>query len=108
MRARSAPRRRRRCGPLFALSGWSSFLLCRLLDNLLVGGQGLGPEALELGAKRLQAVGVEPVDAARSERPGGDQPRLLQDLEVLGDGGPADRQLAGELADGLRMRGEAL
>ena len=36
------------------------------------------------------------------------QPRVLEHLEVLRDRGPADRQLAGELADRARALGEAL
>jgi hypothetical protein len=37
-----------------------------------------------------------------------DESRLLQDLEVLGDGGPADGQSLGNLADGAGALGKVL
>ena len=49
-----------------ALLRWCAHvvLLVRLLDGRLVGGQGSGPEPVEIGAQRAEAVGVDAVDAA--------------------------------------------
>ena len=48
------------------------------------------------------------VDAARAARFVGDQAGVFQDLQVLRDGGAADRQLGGERADGAGLGGDAL
>ena len=37
-----------------------------------------------------------------------DEARVLQDSEMLGDGGTAHRKLGGELADGARPRAQEL
>jgi hypothetical protein len=62
---------------------------------------------VELGAQLGEAVRVDPLDAVLARMAVDDQPGALQHLEVLRDGGVADRQLAGELADGVRTLGEA-
>jgi hypothetical protein len=79
-----------------------------LLDGLLVGRQGFAPELVEVGAQLGDPVRIELVDAARAQRAIDHQPGGLEHLEVLRDGGSADRQLAGELADRARAVGEAL
>lgn len=83
-------------------------LLVRLLCGWLEGGQGLIPEVVEIHAKCSYAFGVELVDPTGSLVPGGHEVRVLQDLQVLRDGGTADRQLARELADGAGAIGEPL
>src|SRR5215471_18595774 len=70
-----------------------------MFDGSLVCRQGLVPELVELGAKGAHPRGVELVYAAVADGPVHNEPRLLQHLEVLGDGGPADRQLASKFAD---------
>src|ERR671919_2565451 len=102
------PRRRSSCGRWWWWPACSSVLLVRLLDDGLVGGQRPVPEPLEVGAQRAHPVRVEPVDAAGALGPLGNEPRLLEHPEVLGDGGATDRQLAGELADGARPLGQPL
>jgi hypothetical protein len=74
-----------------------------LLDDRLVGGEGAQPKPVELGTELGEAVGVESVDAAVADGLVGDQPRVLQDLEVLRDGWPADGQTIREFANGARV-----
>jgi hypothetical protein len=74
-------------------------LLRLLLDGGLEAGQGLVPEVVEIRAQIAQAVGIEPIDAAGADRLVDDQPGILQHLQVLGDRGPADWQVARQLTD---------
>ncbi len=53
-------------------------------------------------------MGIQLVDAPGPLRAIHHQPRPLQDLQVLGDGGPTDRELTGEFANGLRTVGQPL
>ncbi len=46
-----------------------------------------------------QRLGPDPIDAALGVDTGLDQPRLAQHLEVLGDGGLAERQSLDQVAD---------
>src|SRR5689334_17400028 len=69
-----------------------------MFDGSLVSRQCLAPELVELGAKGTHPPGVELVYAAVADGPVHDQPRLLQHLQVLRDGGPADWQHAGKFA----------
>jgi hypothetical protein len=79
-----------------------------LFDGVLVGRQGLAPIGLELGAKCSEPFGIWVVDPTSPSAPIDYQPGLLQDLEVLGDRRPADRQLEGKLADRSRTIGQSL
>src|SRR5918998_6902609 len=99
MLARSAPRRRSTSSRRSPPPVWSCVLLRRLLYGGLVVSQCLGPEPLEVGAQGADPVGVQPVDAAVSRLLVDHEPRLLQHLQVLRDGRPTDRQLAGEVAN---------
>ena len=56
----------------------------------------------------MQSVGGERVEIAGAPRAVLHQAGVLQDLEVLADGGPADRQLAGQFADGAGTVPQAL
>jgi hypothetical protein len=56
----------------------------------------------------LQTIAVDLVDAPGSDRLVDDQAGFLQDLEVLGDRGPPDRQVAGDLDHCLWPVAEAL
>jgi len=71
-----------------------------MFDGSLISREGLVPELIELDAKSAHPLGVELVDAPVADGPVYQQPSLLQHLEMLRDGGPADWQLASKLADG--------
>src|SRR5262249_18335695 len=70
-----------------------------MFDGSLVSRQGLVPELVELGAKGTHPRGVELVYAAGAARRAPNPPPPPQHPQWLGDGGPADRQLAGNFAD---------
>src|SRR6266566_1302950 len=70
--------------------------------------QGFAPHLVQIGVDSLHALPADLVDAPRTSGPVGDEPRLLEHSQVLGYGGPADRQLPGELADGLGPAGKRL
>ena len=71
-------------------------------------GQRLLPEAVEAVAQGADRFGIDPVDASRAVELRADQAGFLQDLQVLGNGGTTDGQLARELPDGHRTAGEPL
>jgi hypothetical protein len=79
-----------------------------LFDDRLVGGQGAKPKPVEIGPELGEAVGVESIDAAVAGGLIYDQPRVLEDLEVLRHGRPAHGQTASQLPDGARAIGELL
>ena len=70
-------------------------------------GEGFGPEAVEIGAYRVDAGGVDLVEASPADRLVQHQPGVLEHLEVLGDGGTADRETRRQLADDTRAVGQA-
>jgi hypothetical protein len=82
------------------------------------GGAGLGgalvrdesaiPEPIEVVPQRIDAGGIELIEAAVSLRPIDDEVCVFQNPEMLRDGGPADREIAGEFPDWLRAVHEAL
>ena len=76
--------------------------------SFLKRDQGVIPEPVEVGAKRLDAGGVELVQASRARGAIDDQLRVLEDAEVLRNRRPADRKLAGNFADGQRTVEEPL
>src|SRR5262245_3314313 len=73
-----------------------------LLDDRLEGRQRLVPKPVELGPQCGQPLGVDLVDALLAGPDVDDEAGVLQDLEVLRDRGPADRQITGQLADRAR------
>ena len=77
------------------------------VDAPLEGGERLRPEAVEIGAQRVERLGIERVHAARAGGAVGDQMRLLQHAKVLRNRGPADWQRAGNLADRKRAVDQA-
>jgi hypothetical protein len=79
-----------------------------LLDGCLEGRQRSIPELVEVCAQSADPVRVEPVDAAVARAAVDHQPGVLQNLEVLRDGGPADGQVAGQLANRTRAVGKPL
>jgi hypothetical protein len=91
-----------------------SFLSCRSPASVwsfrdgLEGDEGMGPEPVEIGAQRFEARGVHRVNATSSFRAVGDKTGALEHPQVLGDGWPADREVAGQLAHCPRAFGETL
>ena len=71
-------------------------------------GEGVPPELVQPGAQGAQAVRIDLVDAAGSFGPVGHQPRVLQHLQMLGDGWAADRQALSQLTHRPRPRSQAL
>ena len=70
--------------------------------------EGLGPEGVEVVAHGGDPVRVEGVDPPRALRAVAHEPRLLEHLEVLGDGGAGDGQLSRQLADRPRPHRDPL
>jgi len=71
---------------------------------LVLGGcfestQALGPEDLEITPELGDGLGPGAIKALRPVSALGDQARLLQDAQVLGDRRPRDVEPAGDLAD---------
>jgi len=71
---------------------------------LVLGGgfestQALGPENLEVGPELGDRLRARAIEALRAVPPLGDQPRLLQDAQVLGDRRSRDVEAAGDVAD---------
>ena len=66
------------------------------------------PEVVEVAAQQAQPLGVELIDASGADSLVDDQPGVLEHLQVLRDGRPADGQLAGELADRARSLAQVL
>src|SRR5580700_7503864 len=90
-------------------TGISFFLFSVLFfDSGLERVQRRPPEALEVVPQAGQPVGVEAVDAARPDLDVAHEARLLQDLQVLRDRGPADRQAVGQVHHGGRTLAELL
>ena len=79
-----------------------------LLDFGLECVERLGPELIEPGPELAEPFRVDLVDVPSALRLVDHEPRVLQDLEVLRHGRPADRQLARELADRARRAREPL
>ena len=68
--------------------------------------QGSIPEVVELFTERCHPSGIEAVDPPSARGLFADQPRVLEDLEVLRYRGPRDRQLCGQIADRQWAGGE--
>src|SRR3954452_24425207 len=79
-----------------------------VLDGRLVGGERLVPEVVEVSAQQAQSLGIDLVDAPGADSLVDDQPGVLEHLQVLRDGGPADRQLPGQLTDRPGPLGQVL
>src|SRR2546423_9237675 len=68
--------------------------LCLVLQRL----EALVPEALEEHPQLAEALGPRPIEPPRAVPALGHKPRLLQDVDVLGDRGPRDVELRGDVA----------
>ena len=71
----------------------------RVLGRDLEARARLAPDALEVGADRVDALVVQAVEPPRALGAVGDEAGLLEQPQVPRDGRAADRQLVGELAD---------
>jgi hypothetical protein len=78
------------------------------LGGALVRDERAIPEPIEVVPQRVDAGGIELIEAAVSLGPIDDEVRVFQNPEMLRDGGPADREIAGEFADWLRAIHQAL
>src|SRR6266545_1344708 len=94
-----------RTGPRSTLRAARSFpspfrLVVRTSQNLcLVGAKDLGPEVVQISAKLVQAFAPHGVQSAATPRLDANQPRMLEHLQMLGDGGPAHRLSRRQFAD---------
>jgi hypothetical protein len=79
-----------------------------LFNDGLVGGQGADPIPVEIRTELGEAVSVDAVDTAVAGSVVHDQPRALEDLEVLGDGGTTNRQIAREFTHSRGAVGKPL
>jgi hypothetical protein len=70
---------------------------CLGLESL----ERVGPELVEEVAERAKALCVDGVHPLRAVGPVGHEAGVFQDAEMLGNGGPAHRKCAGQLADRL-------
>jgi len=68
----------------------------------------LVPELIEVNAEAGDAFWAELIETARSGASIGHKACLLQDPQVLGDGGARDGQSSGEVVDGRGTGGELL
>jgi len=79
-----------------------------VLGGSFEGTQALGPEDLEITPELCDGLRSGPIEALRAVSPLGDQTRILQDAEVLGDCRSRDVEAAGDVANGeLLARDEA-
>jgi len=67
------------------------------LGDIFEGRQGIGPEALQIGAQGRQARGIHAVEMSGSVLALGHETRSLQDPEVLGHRRPRDREIGGDV-----------
>lgn len=72
------------------------------------GAHRLGPHLVEVSTQACYAFGIQLVKAASSGLAVGDQAGVLEDAEMLGDGGAADREGASEFVNGGGAVGEFL
>src|SRR5207248_7070701 len=107
-RARPASRPQSASGRMCPLLACSFGLLGWALCDVLERPQRAIPEPIQIAAQLIEALWVHVVDPPGPDRRVIDEARVLQHLQVLRDGGPADGQVAGKLSDGLRPLGEPL
>jgi hypothetical protein len=70
-----------------------------VVGEQLEARRGVSPDLLEIGLDGFDALAVQAVQAAGAFRAVGDQAGVLEQPQVSGDGGAADRELVGELTD---------
>jgi hypothetical protein len=77
------------------------------VDDVAVTDKCPLPEGVQLVSQRRDGNWIQPVDPSGPGRRFVDQAGVLEDLQMLGDRGPGDRQSGGELSNGHRLVGEA-
>jgi hypothetical protein len=77
----------------------SGFLSRFRFNPSFEGDEGLGPKAIEVRTQRCQGLGIDRIEAARSCSAVGDQPRALQDAQMLGNRRPTHRKVPGDRPD---------
>jgi hypothetical protein len=93
---------------LLLLLSFLSFTSAWSLRDGLERGERVIPEPVEISAQRFQAGRVDRVYATSSFRTVGDQTRILEHPQVLGDRGAADWKVVSQLAHGVWSDDEAL
>src|SRR3989442_1245116 len=86
---------------------WSSCSFLSFLHGGLECRECVAPEVVEVVAELAEAVGIDAVETSRSVSPFGDETGLLEHAEMLRHGGPAHRQLLGQLRHGQRTSAES-
>jgi hypothetical protein len=81
-------------------------LLIRFIDERLEVRQGVVPKLVELAPQGSESVTASCVDAAVAVAAIAHETRVLEDLQVLGNGRPAHRELESDLPDGARSSGD--
>src|SRR4051794_12775547 len=86
-----------------------SIILCLLLLGCIAKrGQRLVPERVEVGPQVGHGLRIHAIHPPRADLAIDHQPGVLEDLEMLRDRRPADREARGQLADRSRDRRQAL
>ena len=73
------------------------------LDRALESLELIGPQLVEELADRFEALGTEGVQTSLTRRPHGNQARVLEHLEVLGDGLLGDVEMRRDFVDRVRL-----
>ena len=79
------------------------FLAIVLFCHALKGGQRFVPEVREVVAQQGKPLRIQLVNSSRAVAAVADQARLLQDTQMLGDGGAGYGQAGGQFVNGARM-----
>jgi hypothetical protein len=74
-----------------------------LRNDIRISGERSSPVRIELVSQCGHSDRVQPVDPASSDGAFGDQTGVLEDLQVLRNGGSGDRQFGGEFPDRHRV-----
>lgn len=82
----------------------SGFLRRASFSRAFVGRKSVVPEAIEIGAQSFNTGRVQLVEAAVALRPIDHQMRMLEDPQMLRDGGTAHRKAAGQFTHRLGTR----
>src|SRR5579863_2704069 len=88
-------------GAMLLSCGW-------FFNGGLKAGHGFGPHLVKVSAKAGDALGMERVETARAVAGVEDEAGMLEDLEVLRDGGTRDGEMTRELVDGEGAGSELL
>jgi hypothetical protein len=96
-----------RCDACAATNCRTSASFPGTLRGFLERGERVAPKPIEVRAQGVDPRGIQLVEPPVSHGAIDDQTRVLQDPQVLGDCGAADRETARDLADRLRSLEQA-